>query len=172
MNLFTNIFRKNKSQETAVNLEIDTSKTSEKFVCNAEEIVSFLLEKLRLLHNLEQDFYEKHQNMPNANKASQFRLFFKKYNEQRKNIIDKFCTNPIAESSSLAKPTSYEYVNDTNTQIVFIMKSAKKAIVEIYYESGIAKKDQFTLKKVDNEWKIDGKKYGFQGESTWSKDDL
>jgi hypothetical protein len=52
------------------------------------------------------------------------------------------------------------------------MKSENRAVVETYFEHGIAKKEQFVLKKDNNSWKIDTKKYGFPDEDKWWKDEI
>ena len=72
-------------------------------------------------------------------------------------------------SRSFGKPTKYEYLSYSDTQVFFIMKSANRAVVELIYEYGIKKKDQFVLKYDGENWKVDTKKYGFRDGSTWYK---
>jgi len=73
-------------------------------------------------------------------------------------------TTPIVKSSSdfsgytgsLESPLRYVYIK-TGCKLYFIMKSQNRAVIE----------NQFTFNKVDNDWKLNQVKYGFEGEDKW-----
>lgn len=52
------------------------------------------------------------------------------------------------------------------------MKSDNRAVIETHFEVGVQKKEQFVIKKIDEIWKIESKKYSFPDETTWYKDEL
>ncbi len=156
---------------------IDSSQTTEKFLPFKDEIIDFLLSKLEKLNKLEQEIFERSQKLKSPKEPNQIqpgeKELWREYKERHKQITDSVCMKPSKNTtSSFGKPTKYEYITYPDTKIIFIMKSAKRAVIEMEYENGVKSKDQFILKKEGNDWKIFAKKYGYQGESTWYKDEL
>ena len=158
-------------------LNIDTSQTSEKFLHLTDEILDFLINILLEINTLEQEIFERSSSLKNPKEPNQLqpgeKELWAEYKKRRKEITNPISLNHSDEGSrSFGKPTKYEYLNYPDTQIYFIMKSANRAVVEIIYESGMKKKDQFVLKRDAENWKLDTKKYGFPNDSTWYKDEL
>jgi hypothetical protein len=158
-------------------LNIDASQTPEKFRYLTNEVLEFLVGKLLIIDQLEQEIYERYEviqtlrTSPNQAHPGEKGLW-EEYAQRCKAIIAPISIKPYNDSRSLGKPTAYEYLNYPDTKIIFIMKSANRAVIETQYEYGIGKKEKFVLKKDENGWKIDTKKYGFSGEDTWWKDNL
>lgn len=158
-------------------LKIDTSQTSEKFLHLTDEILAFLTDKLHTLNKLEQEIFERSQILKDPKNPHQLqpgeKELWTEYSQRYKNIVAPISLKPLENSrSSFRKPTKYDYLSYPDTKITFIMKSANRVIVETQYEYGITQKDQFVLKKVENRWKIDTKKYSFPDENTWWKDKI
>ncbi|MBQ0907733.1 hypothetical protein KBJ98_03340 [Flavobacterium sp. F-328] len=158
-------------------LNINTSQTQEKFLQLTDEILEFLINKLQEINSLEHEIFVRSKSLKNPKEPNQVQLgekeLWAEYKKRRSEITNPISLNQSDEGSrSFGKPTKYEYLSYPDTQVFFIMKSANRAIVEIIYEYGIKKKDQFVLKKEGENWKVDTKKYGFPDETTWYKDVL
>lgn len=158
-------------------LNIDVSQTPEKFQQLANELLDFLIGKLLVIDALEQEIYERYQILeakrisPNQTHPDEEDLW-DEYAQRCKEIIAPISTKPYNDSRSFGKPTAYEYLSYPNTKISLIMKSENRAVVETFFEDAIAKKEQFVLKKDNNGWKIDTKKYGYPDEDKWWKDEI
>lgn len=157
-------------------LMIDTSQTPDKFLHLMGETLSFLLQNLELLNKLEQEIFERSEALKNPEERNQVqpgeKELWAEYRIRYKELTDPICMTPSNGGGSFGKPARYDYLGYPDTKIVFIAKSAHRAVIEMHYEYGIAKKEQFVLKKVEDSWKIDSKKYGFPDEASWWKDDL
>lgn len=158
-------------------LNIDLSQTPEKFQDLGHEILDFLIGKLLLIDALEQEIYDRYQVLeekrasPNQTHPDEEDLW-DEYAQRCKEIIAPISIKTYNDSRSFGKPTAYKYLSYPDTKISLIMKSENRAVVETYFEHGIAKKEQFVLKKDNNSWKIDTKKYGFPDEGKWWKDEI
>ena len=184
MGVFSKLFGKkqdtHKSEalnETSQKLNIETSQTSEKFLYLTDEILGFLIGKLQTINTLEQEIFERSETLKNPEEPNQLqpgeKELWAEYAHRRKEITVPISMKQSEEGSrSFGKPTKYEYLTYPDTSIMFIMKSAKRAVVETQYEYGIKRKEQFVLKKDGDSWKIDTKKYGYPDEDTWYKDEL
>lgn len=156
---------------------IDASETLEKFQHHTKEIVDLLIGKLLELHKLEQEIFDRSQALKNANEPNQVQPgeneLWEEYRYHRKLITASICFNPREGSSYMfGKPTKYEYLAYPDTKISYIMQSVNRAVVEAKYEYGIKKKEQFVFTKENESWKLVTKKYGFQNEVGWFKDEL
>lgn len=159
-------------------LHIDNSQTPEKFQHLTNEVLTFLVSNLLALDKLEQEIYDRFEVLktlrtsPNQVHPDE-EAVWEEYAQRCRDLIEPISAKPYKDTSrSFGKPTAYTYLSYPDTKITFIMKSAPRAVVEIRYEYGLAKKEQFVLKKEENGWKIDSKKYGFPDEDTWWKDSL
>ncbi|MFK7750503.1 MAG: hypothetical protein AB8B65_19080 [Kordia sp.] len=163
--------------KTPQKLTIDVSQSSEKFQHFADEIICFLIEILQEIHTLEKEIFERSSALKNPDEPHQVqpgeKELWTEFTQRRKVITAPASLKPTdGGSNSFGKPTKYEYLSYSKTKVLFIMKSAKRAVVEIQYEYGIESKDQFVLKRDENGWKVATKKYGFQGEDKWYKSQL
>ncbi|MBL7707252.1 MAG: hypothetical protein JNM21_17025 [Taibaiella sp.] len=159
------------------NLKIDISPTPGKFQHLANDVLEFLLRNLQALDRLEQEIYGRHQVLaserpsPNQVHPGEDDLW-DEYAQRCTEIIAPISVKPYTDTRSFGQPTKYEYLNDPGTTITVTVKSMNRAVVEALFESAIAKKEQFVLRKMEDSWKIDTKKYGYQDETTWYKDEL
>lgn len=159
------------------NLKIDTSPTPEQFQHLAKEVLGFLLRNLQALDRLEQEIYERHQVLASERPApSQVHPdeddLWDEYAQRCAEIITPISVKPYKDTRSFGKPAKYAYLNYPETKITITVKSPDRAVVEALFESAVAKKEQFVLRKMADSWQIDTKKYGFQNEATWYKDEL
>ena len=159
-------------------LNIDTSQTKNEFKNFANEIVEFLVSKLRMLDKIESEIHARYRvlvkkrNIPNQTHPEEKDLW-KEYAQRCEEIISPFSVEKYNGSArTFGEPTKYKYFTDPKTKIFFIMKSENRAVVETEFEEGIKKKEQFILKKDEKGWKIDTKKYSFPDEVTWWKDEI
>lgn len=159
-------------------MNIDTSQTPEKFQSQAGAVIDFLLEQLKALDQLEQEIHDRYELLTSQREvANQTHPdeegLWEEYAERSTAIISPISTKPYTDNSrSFGQPTKYAYLAYPDTRILFLMKSANRAVVEMQYEYGITRKEQFVLKLENNTWKIDAKKYGYPDEDSWYKDDL
>ncbi|AXG69433.1 NTF2 fold immunity protein [Kordia sp. SMS9] len=183
MGIFSKLFGKKdqnqpqQAEEIIPKLAIDVSQTPRKFQHFADEIVPFLIEKLHEIHILEKEVYTRSRALKNPKEPNQVQPgedeLWDEYAERRKAITAPISVQPTdGGGTTFGKPTKYEYLYNVDTKIVFIMKSVKRVVVELYFKKGVACKDQFVLRKEGEHWKVHTKKYGFQGEDTWYKDDF
>lgn len=159
------------------NFNIDQSQTNEKYLPFSKEVIEFLTTNLIKLHELEKEVFERSQMLKNPAEPNQLqpgeKELWAEYKKRHGELISIFSNSTNMERGcSFGKPTKYEYLTNPDTKFTFIMKSPLKAIVETQYEHGITRKDQFVLKKNENSWKVDSKKYSFLNDSTWYKDEL
>jgi hypothetical protein len=152
------------------NIKIDTSQTPEKFLHMKEELVPPLFEILRKLDEIEKKYYaisrEIDAERENGEDVYQRdRKNWADYKAAREDAVAALITEKCKVSSgSLSEPSEYAYMSDgSSPRVYFIMKSAKRAVTEIFYGR---QNHQFVWKNTDNGWKIDSKKYGFDGD-TW-----
>lgn len=158
-------------------LNIDLNQTPEKFQHSANKVLEFLTDKLQTLDKLEQEIFERMQALKNPAQPNQVQPgeneLWKEYALRSKELIDPISVESYkSDRRSFGQPTKYAYFTYPGTKIVFIMKSANRAVVETYYEYGIEKKQQFVLKQSEDSWKIDSKKYGFPDEDIWYSDEI
>ena len=184
MGLFSKLFGKksdsSKNEEVKISikeLNIDTSQTPEKFLNLKDEIIAFLIDSLQEINSLEQEVFKRSEKLKNPNEPNQVQPgeaeLWNEYASRHKKILDQIAINAsLGGSRSFGEPAKYNYLSDPDTKFSFIMKSANRAVIETMYENGITKKEQFVVKKENENWKIDSKKYGFSNENTWYKDEL
>ncbi|MCX8533369.1 hypothetical protein [Chryseobacterium luquanense] len=158
------------------NLRVDKSQTPEKFQHLTKEILDFLIDKLQTLDNLEKEIYERYQVLQldtNPNQAHEDEDgLWEEYFQRCEKIIAPISIKPYKDNRTFGKPTHYDYLNNANTKIILILKSINRGIVELQFDNGVAKKEQFIIKKDNDSWKIDTKKYSFPGEGVWRKDEI
>lgn len=159
-------------------LNISTTQTPEKFKHLAAEVTGFLIENLQLINELEQEIVARDEVLktkrigPNQLHPGEEGLW-KEYRLRRGQITTPISLKPTKYAShSFGTPSEYAYLSSPATTMEFIMKTTNRAVVETAFETGVRKKHQFALKKVGDSWKIDTKKYCFEGEETWWRDQI
>lgn len=158
-------------------LPIDVSQTKEKFLSYSTEVMEFLVPNLLKLHELEQEVYERSQKLKNPAEPNQVQPgeqeLWAEFEQRHGELIATFSTTAnMPGGTSFGKPTKYEYLTKPDTKFTFIMKSAKKAIVETQQAANGSLKEQFVLKRHEKSWKVTAKNYGFKNDTSWYSDDL
>lgn len=164
-----------RSLTTPDKLEVDMSQTPDKFRHLAKEVVSFLIECLQMLNELEREIFERNEVLVASRIVDRISPeeedLWKEYRQRSREIFSQISLDTQQERTSCGIPIKYEYLNYSDTKITFIMKSASRAIVETNflcmetYRVG----HQFLLKKDGDKWKIDVKKQRFPSDKTWMK---
>lgn len=159
------------------NLKIDSTQTSEKFGHLAEEIVAFLVESLLKIDLLDKEVFERNQVLLNSKEPNRIQPgemeLDAEYLERRKIITDVICSKAKKDFLLLpGNPSRYDYLNGSETAFVFIMKSNNRAVVEIDYEYFTKRKDQFIIKKIEDNWKIDSRNIILEGKEKLYKDEV
>ena len=139
---------------------VNVDETPEKFRHFKDEIIGLLLPALQKLCQLEKEI-----SKTSINDDS-----WKEYKRHYAEIITPIGTESLLTQRGIAgaieTPAKYDYPGKKCKKISFIMKSPKKAVVEIYYER---KSDQFIFVNTEEGWKLNEKKYSFS-DGTWYKD--
>jgi hypothetical protein len=162
--------------------KIDMSQTPEKFRHMKEELVPPLLEILRKLDEIEKKHYaisrelnkeREHVKAEGGSTDEVSRRHSKNWDDfaaARKEVVAEFVTEKcVVSSNSMSNPSEYFYISgESNPRVYFVMKTAKRAVVEFHYKRGLDKSHQFVWRNIDDVWKIDEKKYGYGGDK-WSK---
>ena len=178
--LFSKLFKKSEPTEPSKTMifTVDVNQTPEKFQPFKDELVGILTDNLLKLDALEKEIFQRNEilksqrSSPNQSHPDEGTLW-DDYFERCKAIINPISVSNSNEiSRSFGNPTHYDYLSHPNTKLFFIMKSENRAVIETLFEVGVQKKEQFILKKIDDVWKIEGKKYSFPDETTWWKDEL
>jgi hypothetical protein len=148
---------------------VRVDETPEKFQSFKDEIISLLIPVLQKLTQLENETMAKERG----------KVDFDEYRRNYRQIIEPICTEALLiewRLGSCGSPAKYDYPALNFERISFIMKTAKKAAVEIYYEYGLNKADQFIFTKTDDGWKLNAKKSGLNrpyfifADGKWRKD--
>ncbi|MCX8526170.1 hypothetical protein OF897_19840 [Chryseobacterium formosus] len=155
-------------------LKINTSQTPEKFIHSANEIITFLVESLQKIDILDKEVFERNEALLNPKEPSLIQPgemeLVAEYTERRKMITDSISLKPQEDFGYFpGKPSRYDYMNDTTVKIDFIMKSNTRAVIEIEYEYFTKRKDQFIIRNVENNWKIESKNVLLSRKDGWEK---
>lgn len=157
--------------------------TPEKYEKVADELIPFLTDFLRAANKLEEEIFIKDRKLD----ENKYKLGIPAHiiGPGQKEIFGEFrtrfaemakdkCMEELLKKGargSFGSPSEYAYI-DEKCEIVFMMKSAKKAVIETRFRHGTDMKHQFVFKLTDEGWRISGKKYGFRDETTWYKSDI
>ena len=155
-------------------LEINTSQTPKNLCHLANEIITFLVESLQKIDLLDKEVFERNEVLLNPDKPNLIQPgemeLASEYIERRKTITDSISSKSQEDFGYLpGNPSRYDYLNDSVIKIDFIMKSNNRAVIEIEYEYFTKRKDQFVIKKVGNNWKIDSRNLLLSREDGWKK---
>lgn len=164
-------------------VEIEISNTSDKFYSTVDTVLAQVLELLKALSTLEREVYERTEKLnkkkfeagiPFNQMAPGAKELWTEYIERYKRLVTPVCTERLLKrgyARSFGKPGKYDYIN-TKCKIVCTMKSTQKATIETFFHNGVDMRQEFIIKNIDNEWKIDEVKYSFSNETTWHTDGI
>lgn len=157
------------------------NEASEKFKDKQAEICELLLELLRKINVLEKEIYERSEELAGKKEeqgkeyefTTEDEELWEEYQERLVEIVKPYCTENLSENcgGDFGSPQKYGYI-DGDCKVNFIMKSAKKAVVETHYHGGVDEKHKFVFKDVDGKWLLCEVYYGFEDESGWYSDSI
>ncbi len=163
--------------------DISIVDTSDKYVENADELITFLVDFLRKLNLLEEEIFMRSVKLDEAKYKAGVQShiegpgqkeLWKEYHTRFAEIAKNCCTAELLDrgfSGSFSSTTEYGYI-DKGCQLIFTMKSANRAVIETRFSAGVEKKHQFVLKRTEEGWRVSAKSYGFCNDKTWHKDSI
>lgn len=160
------------------------SEANEKFKDIQDEICGFLFDLLRKINEIEKDVFDKseelkrkkaelgipkHQVGPGENEL------WDEYGQRLGEIVKPACTEKLLKrryACSFGKPQKYGYI-DGECTARFIMKTAKRAVVQTDFMHGTPQSHKFVIRDVDGKWLVDEVYYGFQSDpDKWYSDNI
>ena len=150
-----------------ITMNINPSKTSEKFLPMVDIIIPSLIETLTAICDLEEKY-----GVLIDEKGDMFHEeLWHEYKEQYRAIVEPVCTEELLKRGyalSLKSPSTYAYIKTTDYNIGFTMKSDKKSIVEMCNVDETMARHQLTLIYTENGYKIHAIKYRHGEGTTWT----
>lgn len=160
------------------------NEANEKFKDRQDEICGFLFDLLRKINEIEKDVFDKseelkrkkaelgipkHQVGPGENEL------WDEYEQRLGEVVKPACTEKLLKrryACSFGKPQKYGYI-DGECTARFIMKTAKKAVVQTDFMHGTPQSHKFVIRDVDGKWLVDEVYYGFQSDpDKWYSDNI
>lgn len=163
--------------------DVSVVDTPDKYVENADELITLLVDFLRKLNLLEEEIFMRSVKLDEAKYKAGVQShiegpgqkeLWKEYHTRFAEIAENYCTTELLDrgfSGSFSSSTEYGYI-DKNCQLIFTMKSANRAVIETRFSAGVEKKHQFVLKHTEEGWRVSAKSYGFRNDKTWHKDSI
>ena len=142
-------------------LNIDKTPTPAKFQQFADEIIPFLIDKMRKLDALESEMLANQALVKASATEHDLKFFWKEYDQGCEAVIAPvWIGKKRGNMRSFGKPLAYEYLDNPSTKIIFTMKSADVALVETQSEfgMGLRRDERFSLRSEADGWKISSKK--------------
>ncbi|MDE6727141.1 MAG: hypothetical protein K2J80_04265 [Oscillospiraceae bacterium] len=137
------------------------NEANEKFKDKQAEICEPLFDLLRQINVLEKEIYERNEELDRKKeeqgKENEFtpedKELWADYKKRLTELVKPYCAENLSKNcgSSFGNPQKYSYI-DGECKVNFIMKSAKKAVVETHYRCGIDKKHKFVFKDIDGKY--------------------
>ena len=161
-------------------MDIKLLDTPEKFRPMAEELVPPLLELLQARNDLEREIQERFQaleaekpalGIPKNQIHPDDPALWEEYRRRYLELVQPRCIPGLLKygaAGSCGKPARYDPLfEDPVGQVIFTMKSAKKATVETSCRKSWEGRYRFTLKPFGDGWLIAGVEYRLGGENSW-----
>lgn len=157
------------------------NEANEKFKDKQAEICEPLFGLLRKVNALEKEINERSEELEKKKKnlgiesefTSEDEELWAEYKKRLIKILKPYCTENLYKNCgrSFQYPLKYGYI-DGECKVSFIMKSAKKAVVETHFRSGVDQKNKFVIKDFDGKWLLCEVYYGFEDEDSWYSDSV
>ena len=160
------------------------NEASEKFKDRQDEICGLLFDLLRKINVIERETFEwseelkrqkaelgipKHQVGPGEEEL------WDEYEERIGEVVKPVCTEKLLKKrygGSYSSPQKYGYI-DGECTVNFIMKTAKRAVVETHFKHGTDHMHKFVIKDIDGKWLVDEVYYGFASDpDKWYSDNI
>ena len=144
---------------------------SEKFKGFQDEICGTLFDLLRKITSLENEIYERHEAIMSKNPGSheatpEWMMLWSEHKKRLGDILKPACSEKLLKrgyGTSFSNPAKYEYI-DGDCKVYFIMKSAKKAVIETHVQGAGMVNHKFVLKDIDEKWIVDEVYYSFESD--------
>ena len=163
--------------------EIDFRATPEKYHYMKDEIISFLLQNLKNICQLQEEICARNDQLEKEKiklgisrnqLAPGSKELWEEYRNRYMALVTPICTELLLKqgvAGSISKPAKYSFSNTGCDKIVFTMKSQNRAVIEFYYYIVVVgQKHQFTLQNIEGKWKISMVKGGLINEPKWHPD--
>ncbi len=144
---------------------------SEKFKGFQDEICSTLFELLRKITALENEISARDEELeeksPDPHQFTpEMEQLWSEYRKRLGDILKPACSEKLLKrgyGQSFSDPAKYACI-DGDCKAYFIMKSAKKAVVEIHVQGIGQVNHKIVLKNIDGKWLVDETYYGFESD--------
>lgn len=146
------------------------------------QLVERLMEFLKRLNSLEEEYNNMKQEFNDSYEGNQIpeelvdkgRKIWKEFSEKKREILRDYCTDKVSEipriGGFMGEPTQFYFIEKEH-DLQFIMKTEKKAVIEINYEEwkGSCFGKQFIFSPTKDGWKINSIKERLGKDESWSK---
>ncbi|MBZ0310954.1 MULTISPECIES: hypothetical protein [Clostridium] len=147
-----------------------------------KQLIEILIAFLKNLNSLEEEYNIMEENFNNSYEGNQIpvelidkgRQIWKEFSQKKRGILREYCTEKVSETprigGSMGKPTQFYFIEKEHN-LQFIMKTEKKAVIEIDYEEwkGSCFGKQFIFSPTKDGWKINSIKERLGKDESWSK---
>lgn len=160
------------------------NEANEKFKDKQDEICGLLFELLRKINVIEKDIFERNSaieskkpelGIPKNQIAPGQKELWAEYKERLGGVVKPVCTEKLLAKrygGSYGSPQKYGYI-DSECTVNFIMKTAKRAVVETHFKHGTDHMHKFVIRDVDGKWLVDEVYYGFGSDpDKWYSDNI
>lgn len=153
-----------------------------KYESYKNQLVQRLIEFLNKLNSLEKKYYTLNQEFDSSYTGQQIpieladkgRQIWKEFRKKKREILREYCTEIVSEAPTVGgcfgKPTQFYFI-ENKFDLQFIMKTEKRAVIEINYETlnGSCYGSQFIFSPTKDGWKISSIKDRLSKDESWSK---
>lgn len=157
---------------------------SEKFRDKQDEICGLLFDLLRKIDEIEKDVFNKSEELkrkkaelgiPKHQVGPGEEELWDEYGQRLGEVAKPAFTEKLIKrryGGSYGKPSKYNYIGGECTA-TFIMKTAKRAVVQTDFMHGTPQSHKFVIRDVDGKWLVDEVYYGFQSNpEKWYSDNI
>lgn len=165
-------------------MELTLKNTPEKYKKMVEKLLPPLLELLQKLTFLEEEIYERNQELdaekivlkiPSYQIHPKWKDLMDEYHQRYLDLIEDHVSEKCFSKgprNSYGHPSEYSYLKGEVFSVQFTMRKEDRATVILQFEEALAMKHKFVLRLINDKWLIDDKYYGFSDEKTWYNDML
>ena len=165
-------------------MNIIIKNTPKKYNKLVDEIVPPLLELLTELTLLEEEVYNRNLelnaekstlNIPANQNHPKWRDLMAEYESRYEELLKgKVSSNLISKgyANHYGNPSEYFYVHNKDFSLEFTMQQPDLAIIIIHYSGAVDMKHKYIVRRINNNWLVDEKHYGFADEAIWYSDSI
>lgn len=165
-------------------MNIIIKNTAKKYNKLVDEIVPPLLELLTELTLLEEEVYNRNLelnaekstlNIPANQNHPKWRDLMAEYESRYEELLKgKASSNLISKgyANHYGNPSEYFYTNSKDFSLEFTMQQPDMAIIIIHFSGAVDMKHKYIVRRINNNWLVDEKHYGFADETIWYIDSI